>query len=217
MWRNYLTVGIRALVKSRTYAFINIFGLAIGLAACLMLLLYVRYETSYDAWLPNSENIYQLQSHYVSKQTGEESRLQMTSYVAGQRLRQDFPRDRRDGLRAVERAGDPAQRRGAAHRGRASRRQSLLRHAAIPARPGRSRAPRCRRPATVVLTQSEARRMFGTDQVIGRTLTMVSRGNTIDYRITGIARDVPHNSHVRFTIVARIDIPAWSCRARRNS
>ena len=52
MWRNYLTVGVRALVKNKTYAFINIFGLAIGLAACLMLLLYVRYETSYDAWLP---------------------------------------------------------------------------------------------------------------------------------------------------------------------
>ena len=55
MWRNYMTVGVRALVKNKTYAFINnIFGLAIGLAERLMLLLYVRYETSYDAWLPNA-------------------------------------------------------------------------------------------------------------------------------------------------------------------
>ena len=38
MWRNYLMVGFRALAKSRIYAFINIFGLAIGLAACLMIL-----------------------------------------------------------------------------------------------------------------------------------------------------------------------------------
>ena len=52
MWRNYMTVGVRALAKSRTYAFINIFGLAIGMAACLMILLFVRYETSYDQWLP---------------------------------------------------------------------------------------------------------------------------------------------------------------------
>jgi putative ABC transport system permease protein len=51
MWRNYMTVGLRALAKNRTYAFINIFGLAIGLAACLMLLIYVRYERSYDEWL----------------------------------------------------------------------------------------------------------------------------------------------------------------------
>ena len=61
MWRNYLTVGFRALTKNRTYAFINIFGLAIGLAACVMLLLYVRYETSYDTWLPDAERIYQVQ------------------------------------------------------------------------------------------------------------------------------------------------------------
>ena len=59
-----MTVGVRALTKNKTYAFINIFGLAIGLAACLMLLLYVRYETSYDNWLPNAENTYQFQSHY---------------------------------------------------------------------------------------------------------------------------------------------------------
>ncbi len=38
MWRNYMTVGIRALTRNKTYAFINIFGLAIGLAACLMLM-----------------------------------------------------------------------------------------------------------------------------------------------------------------------------------
>src|SRR5687767_14030276 len=91
MWRNYLTVGLRALAKNRTYAFINIVGLAIGLAACLMLLIYVRYETSYDSWLPNAENTYQFQSHYRSKQTGEENRLQMTSYIAGQRLKANFP------------------------------------------------------------------------------------------------------------------------------
>ena len=91
MWRNYMIVGVRALVKNRTYAFINIFGLGVGLAACLMLLLYVRYETSYDSWLPDAENTYQFQSHYRSKQTGEESHFQMTSYIAGQRLKADFP------------------------------------------------------------------------------------------------------------------------------
>src|SRR4026208_1084414 len=91
MWRNYMTVGVRALVKNKPYPFINSAGLAIGLAACLMLLLYVRYETTYDQWLPNAENSFQFQSHYRNKQTGEEMHLQMTSYVAGQRLKADFP------------------------------------------------------------------------------------------------------------------------------
>ena len=90
MWRNYMTVGLRALMKNRTYAFINIVGLAIGLAACLMLLLYVRYERSYDAWLPKAGNVYQVQSHFRDPETGEEGHLQMSPYVAGTRLRQDY-------------------------------------------------------------------------------------------------------------------------------
>jgi putative ABC transport system permease protein len=86
MWRNYLTVGLRALAKNKTYAFINVFGLALGLAACLMILLYVRYELSYDEWLPNNENVYQWQTNYHDQQTGEDLNLQMASYVAGKAL-----------------------------------------------------------------------------------------------------------------------------------
>ena len=91
MWRNYLTVGLRALAKNKTYAFINVFGLALGLAACLMILLYVRYELNYDKWLPNGENVYQWQTFYHDKQTGEDMNLQMASYVAGKALEKDFP------------------------------------------------------------------------------------------------------------------------------
>src|SRR3546814_11078678 len=81
MWRNYLTVGFRALTKSRTYAFINIFGLALGLAACLLLLLYVRYETSYDRWLPEAERVYKVQSIHTAPETGAVDRK---SVVSGQ-------------------------------------------------------------------------------------------------------------------------------------
>ena len=62
MWRNYWTVAVRALAKNRTYSIINIAGLAIGMAACVMILLYIRYEESYDKWLPDVENTYQFQS-----------------------------------------------------------------------------------------------------------------------------------------------------------
>src|SRR3546814_18023814 len=79
MWRNYLTVGFRALAKNRTYAFINIFGLAIGLAACLMILLYVRYATSYDQALRGADRAYQFQLYYQSEETGDEMTLQLRS------------------------------------------------------------------------------------------------------------------------------------------
>ena len=68
MWRNYWTVAVRALAKSKTYSIINIAGLAIGMAACIMILLYIRYEQSYDKWLPDVENTYQLQAWYPHPQ-----------------------------------------------------------------------------------------------------------------------------------------------------
>jgi putative ABC transport system permease protein len=205
MWRNYMTVGVRALVKNRTYAFINIVGLAIGLAACLMLLLYVRYETAYDQWLPNAENTYQFQSHYRDAQTGEEMHLQMTSYVAGQRLKADFPQ--------VDRAvyaltSSPIIQRGG---------ESLATDKVLlvdnlffdvlqfPLVQGDPRTALAQ-TNNAVLTQSEARRIFGREDVVGQTLTMVTRGVATDFRITGIARDLPHNSHIRFNIVARFDL-----------
>src|SRR4051812_38731196 len=91
MWRNYLTVGIRALIKNRTYAFINILGLSIGMAACLMILLFVRYEMSYDKWFPGWHNAYQLQTWIRDPDTGEEVQTQMASYTTGAALAKDFP------------------------------------------------------------------------------------------------------------------------------
>jgi putative ABC transport system permease protein len=223
MWRNYVTVGVRALVKNRTYAFINILGLAIGLAACLMLLLYVRYETDYDGALPNSENSYQLQTHYRSRQTGEENDLQMASYVSGQRLKADFPQIERS-VYALGSA--PVVMRGAEALATEDVLMvddlffDVLRFPFAAGDPAAALA----NPGSVVLTQSEARRIFGTDRVLGRTLTMVARGISTDYRITGVVRDLPRDSHARFTIVARFDpvsyfadqpqfLTCWGCQS----
>src|SRR3569623_3293164 len=92
MWRNYLTGGVRALLKSRAYAFINVVGLASGLAACLIILTFVRYEFSYDAWLPNAENTYQFQMIYHPTPTGGlAGESQATSIASAAALKKDFP------------------------------------------------------------------------------------------------------------------------------
>ena len=91
MWRNYWTVAVRALAKSKTYSIINIAGLAIGMAACIMILLYIRYEQSYDKWLPDVENTYQLQAWYPHPKDGEPTFLQMSAYVTKDRIKKDFP------------------------------------------------------------------------------------------------------------------------------
>src|SRR3546814_16048290 len=90
MWRNYLTVALRALAKNRAYPIINIAGLSLGIAACLLIMSYVRYELSYDEWLPDSVHVFPLQAlDHATDEGGEEKKLQKTRPVLGQRLRKN--------------------------------------------------------------------------------------------------------------------------------
>jgi len=207
MWRNYLTVGIRSLMKQRTYAFINIAGLAIGLAACILILLYVRYEQSYDSWMPQGNRVFQLQTHYSATESGgEEMDLQMSEIVAGRSLLKDYP-DQVEKLVWV---------RGFApvviQDGRASQIEKLrmaddnlfevmnvpfVRGSAATALPDAN---------SIALSQSEATRRFGTADPIGRTLTIVDNTGPVDYRVTGVFADWPDNSAFSANAVARFDL-----------
>ena len=60
MFRNYLNVAIRNLVRHKVYSFINIFGLAIGIAACLLISFYVKDELNYDAYHEDSDRIFRV-------------------------------------------------------------------------------------------------------------------------------------------------------------
>jgi putative ABC transport system permease protein len=208
MWRNYVTVGIRALAKSRTYAFINIFGLAIGMAACLMILLYVRYEVSYDRWIPEADRVYQIQSWYKSSETGREAQLQMTPYVAGKSIRDSFPQIERE---VYVTNNDPVFFKD----GQATSTEdywwvdgNFLQVVPLPLVRGDLRA--LDQVNSAVITQSEARRRFGTDDVVGRTMTLITRGVARDFRITGVLRDLPRNSHFRINSLIHLDLVAYN-------
>ena len=60
MFRNYLIVAVRHLLRQKLYAFINVFGLAVGLACCILIFLYVRHEWQYDAFHENADRIFRV-------------------------------------------------------------------------------------------------------------------------------------------------------------
>ena len=205
MWRNYLTVGLRALMKNKTYAFINIFGLAIGMAACLMILLYVRYEISYDRWIPDAERVYQVQSWYKSSETGAGSPAADDALSSpGKSLRERFPADRAGGLRHRQR------RRSSS---RTARRRStedylwvdgnFLDVMPLPlVRGDRDALGQVNIGGAHPIARR--RRRFGTDDVVGQTLTLISRGKTTrlpDHRHP--ARTCRSNSHLRIDSLIR--------------
>jgi putative ABC transport system permease protein len=213
MWRNYFTVGIRALAKNRTYAFINIFGLGIGMAACLMILLFVRYEMSFDRWIPGSENVYQVQSWYHDRQTGRDDRLQMTPYAAEPALRKDFPQ-----IEAMV-YGSPTSPVFMKN-GEATTIEDflfvdgdLLKVMPLPLLGGGADALGA--PNSVVMTRSEAMRLYGTIAVVGRPYTVISRGAERAMKITGVLEDLPKNSHLKATTIARVDYPQLAAKDPR--
>ncbi|NNM75509.1 FtsX-like permease family protein [Sphingomonas sp. ID1715] len=207
MWRNYLTVGIRSLLKNRAYAFINILGLAIGMAACLMILLFVRYEFSYDQWLPEAKNIHQVQTWFRDPDTGEESFGQMSTYTSQAALRKDFPQivssvyvlssepvfykdgqaTSTEGYRYVD--GD------------------LLDTIPLPLVAGSKDA--LKQVGNAIVSETEAVKRFGTVDVVGKTFTVISKGKQRDFRVTGVFRDIPKNSSFSASMIGRMDFQSF--------
>ncbi|HEX8240765.1 MAG TPA: ABC transporter permease [Allosphingosinicella sp.] len=215
MWRNYLTVALRALARHKVYAFINIFGLALGLAACLLIFLYVRYETSYDRWLPEAERVFQVQTAYTDPETGDRHLQQGTEGVIVDTLPKDFPQ-----IEAIARADSDRQvlldRQGVAENAEMLSADpslfSILRIPFLRGDPATSLAA----ADSLVMSRKEAIRRFGSIDVIGRTVTGIRRGEKYDLRITGVFEDLPKNSHMDFNLAKRISEEekgecGWGC------
>ena len=66
MFRNYLVIALRNIVRHKLYSFINIAGLAVGLASLILIILYVRDELSYDKWIPGSDKLYRVEADLSS-------------------------------------------------------------------------------------------------------------------------------------------------------
>ena len=89
MLKNYLKIAVRNLVRRKTFSLINILGLAFGIAACLIIYMYVSYEKSYDTFNVNADNIYRLKNvrYYTS---GTDSSAGCTARL-GPALKEEIP------------------------------------------------------------------------------------------------------------------------------
>ncbi|MDX1547191.1 MAG: ABC transporter permease, partial [Rhodothermales bacterium] len=203
MLQNYLKIALRTLRRSPGYALLNIAGLALGLAACLLIGLYVQDEHAYDRFHERGDCIFRVSQRV--EQPGDEALWAWTGGRMAPAIEADFPAV--EAAVRLHRSGAPVRYvdEADATRSRAFREDDVL--FADPdffdvftfrAVQG-DLATALEAPGSVVLTRSTARRYFGQADPLGKTLSYDGR---LPLRVTAVVEDVPAASHFTFDLLA---------------
>ena len=200
MLRNYVKIALRNLLKNKTNTSINILGLSIGMVCCMLIVLYVADELSYDRNWPNGERIYRmvLERKYPDRST----KYAIIPQSYAQDVRRDIP-EVEETVRLIKANGN---RPTLIKYGTQTLEEpnvmladsSFFRVFQVPLLEGKSDFV-LNRPNTVVLTQTTAKRIFGGQNPIGKTLELI-QGPKLE--VTGICADLPKNVHYAFDFLA---------------
>ena len=196
MLRNYLIVAYRNLMRHKVYSLINVAGLSIGIAFCILTFLYVRHEWTYDAFHENADRIYRVYTETGFGQSG------MTPDPLGPALEAAFP-----DIRAVRIGGGASSvKEGDRSLGRSIyfADPTILEVFTFPLLKG-DPATVLEDPSSLVITDAAARQYFGDEDPIGKVLSVDLVGLrrvARDFVITGIAKTIPKKSSIRFDFLA---------------
>ena len=196
MVKNYLKVAFRNLLRFKTYSFINIAGLAIGIACCLLILLYIQNELSYDRFNKKADQIYRINTDLKFGTT--ELALPVVPDLMGPLLKQDFPQVE-EYTRIYNWAGKKLVKEGSNFNtevGIAYVDSTFFKVFSFPAIAGKTDRV-LNEPNTVVITESIAKKYFNTIDAVGKFIETTDNGRTL-YKITAVIKDMPQNSHFRF-------------------
>jgi putative ABC transport system permease protein len=195
MFRNYFKIAWRNLWKNKVYAFINIAGLAIGMAACIVILLFVFYENSFDRF--HSKNIYRLNE--VQKFPGmvASQKVALSMFPMGPTLQQEFPEIRNFTRIRWDTKVELTYRDTRLFLPQVFSVDTSFLHIFDFLLLKGDRATALEQPNSAVLTESTARKLFGNEDPMGKTITHYG-SDTTSFKVTGIAADVPENSQLQF-------------------
>ncbi len=198
MLKNYLKVAFRNIRKQKGYAFINISGLAIGMAACLLILLWVYDELGFDAYHVNADRIHRLT---IDANLGTHMAAPVSPTPAGPAMVEEYPEVLQAArLSRPTRSPVIVEDREYFEENVAYADTALLGIFSFPFVEGDPGAA-LETAYTAVLTEDVARKYFGKDSALGKTVKVGGR----DYAVMGVARNVPANSHFRFNILLSME------------
>ena len=207
MLKNYLKIALRNLWKNKGFSAINIIGLSVGLATCLLIMLYVMDELSYDKYNEKADRIYRVDGDIQFG--GNHFILAVAPEPMGPTLRKDFPqveqyvRFRNYGGFLVKKGNENLQEDKVVYTD-----STLFNVFTLPMIAGNAKTA-LKDPKSVVITERIAKKYFNTtDNVVGKTLTINDTGNL---KITGVIKNVPTQSHFNFDLFVSMNgsLQSW--------
>jgi putative ABC transport system permease protein len=207
---SYFKTSGRSLLRNKLFSSINIVGLAISMSVGLLLIAFVLDLRSYDRFNKNGERIYRITS--VASFKGErDGKFSSASVKAGKLIRQkvkgieevaiirnDFSRDAKVGDKVLPIKGFWAE-------------SSLFRIFTFPMLEGNPETA-LRDPYSIVLTETAAKKLFGNETALGRSI----RFDSLDYQVTGVTKDVPFFSHIKFEALVSLSTAQQLNRNDKN-
>jgi putative ABC transport system permease protein len=192
MIKNYFKIAWRNLINNKLYSFINIIGLSVGIACCLLIFLYVTSELSFDKFHANATDIYRvaLQVNETEKQTKGAA----TSPIFAPTLSSNFPEIKK-AVRIKSMKRELSYDNKKFYDFTAFYADSTFFDVfSFPMIEGDARTALVE-PFSIVLTQSSAKKYFGNEPAFGKNMKL---SDTITVMVKGIIEDVPANSHLKF-------------------
>jgi putative ABC transport system permease protein len=205
MLKNYIVVAWRNLSKNKFYSFVNIFGLSVGLTCCMLIALYLHYETSYDSYHDHIDDLYQVGTTWVTKGEKDKNGSNTPAPMAAA-LKQEFPEvvastrvlNSFDDRTLVEYSPAAGEKKSFLEDKMALADSSYFRMFTYDFIEG-SPAHALDEPFTMVIPEEMARKYFGNSAALGKVLHINSNTNGVhDYTVTGVFRPIDIPSHINY-------------------
>jgi putative ABC transport system permease protein len=193
MIKNYIKTAFRSLMKNKGFTLINVLGLALGLATCMLIVFYVYDELGYDTYNVKADRIYRVNNDI--KFAGNTNSYAVVPAPVAAALKNDFP-DIEQVTRFRTQGGFQVRK------GNQNIQESMVVYAdptvfsifTLPMIDG-SPSTALVEPHSIVITERTAKKYFNSTRVVGKVMTF---NDTAQYKITGVIKDIPRQSHFNF-------------------
>lgn len=201
MYKNYLLLAIRNLKRQKVFSIINIAGLTVGIISCLMIFLFVQNEFSVDLFHKNGRDIYRVMR--IGERNGERQAIPYLSAPYATALQSDFEDQIKHTVRVMVSGGLVSRENNAFTEKKIYFADENFFQVFDFELISGNKDKVLMEPGNVVLTEATAKKYFGNEDPVGKILTL---DKTIQLKVSGIARNIPANSHLSFDLIAPISM-----------